>query len=371
MQKKLIALAIASAMTVPALAYAEVNISGQANMSIDMVSNGYVVNSQTNNQLNSNQSRLVLKGSDDLGDGLSAMYQLDARFTMDDGAGFGLGGNNFIGLKSGSMGTLMVGKIDSPFKTASRKLDLFYDVAGDFRVGLGGLMSPHDLRLNNAIAYASPNMSGFAVSAASVFGAETANGTANNKKGQALSLAGTFTMDNIYAMAAYQSAKMGDNATGDLGANTFGTTIKLGGGTLAVDDELKSFRVGGSYTMDAFTVNALIEMPSYKQALSGDETKNTIFYIGGKFAISGTDNVRLAYTMAGETETGSVKNGDKANQIAIGYDHSMSKATSVYATYVKTTADPNYNYTQFTSGYTVAADGADPSVISFGMKHAF
>ena len=40
MQKKIIALAVASALTVPAMAFAEATITGQVNMSVDMYKDG-------------------------------------------------------------------------------------------------------------------------------------------------------------------------------------------------------------------------------------------------------------------------------------------------------------------------------------------
>jgi predicted porin len=386
MQKKLIVLAIASAMTVPALAYAEVNISGQANMAIDMVNNGYVnsavngnVASASANQLNSNQSRVVIKGSDDLGNGLSAMYQLDTRLNVDTGTAGSTfwAGNTFVGLKSNDMGTVMLGRIDAPYKTAFRGLDVFFDVAGDNRSGVGnattgGGLFATDVRMNNVIAYKSPNFSGFQVSAASVFGAENPSSA---KKGQALSLAGTYSMDNIFAAAAYQTVKLGDPGTGDLAAGTSAAACPTTTSTCP-DDEAKSWKIGGGYTMDAFTINAELEGTTYSMKGFSDNT-GTNYYLAGTFALSSTDSIRAAYTRHGETEGGmgvaKVKNKDGANQFAIGYNHSMSKATSVYATYVKTSADDGYNVTDnlAAASQTGAAQGSDPSVISIGMKHAF
>ena len=79
MQKKIIALAIASAMTVPALAYAEATVYGQARLSIDMVNNGAQATAQpaSYNQLNNRASRVGFKGSEDLGGGLSAVWQME------------------------------------------------------------------------------------------------------------------------------------------------------------------------------------------------------------------------------------------------------------------------------------------------------
>ncbi len=353
MQKKIIVLAIAAAMTVPAMAYAEVSISGQVNMSYDRVSSVLAApNDTTVNKLNSNSSRVVLKGSEDLGGGMSAMVFLDSRFGLDTGTIAGtateatlFGGNAYLGLKSADFGTVMVGRIDSPYKSSTRNLDVFFDVVGDNRgsngSGSNGLMSAHDVRLNNIIAYASPSMSGFSVVAATVFGAETATG-ATDTKGSALSLAGMYSMDNIYASLAYQSIESGSAGTGDLAGT--------------VDNESKAFKLGAGYSMDAFTVNAVVEMPSSKVALTGVETENTNMYLGAKFALSSTDAVRAAFTNRGASETAGANNADKATQVAIGYVHDMSKATSVYATYVKTSAEGTLE---------------DPSVLSFGMKHAF
>jgi predicted porin len=374
MQKKIIALAIASALTVPAMAFADVTVTGQINMSVDVKNDGGSPSASTN-RLTDNQSRLIFKGSEDLGSGMSAIFQLDARFTADDGqiaakntqkttattvyyttsqtktTASLFSGNTFLGLASDTMGSLKVGNLDTPFKSSTRGLDVFYDVAGDNRTGLGGLLGGgHDLRLSNSIVYNSPNMSGFSVAVGSEFGAETA--AANTTKGSEYSLAGMYSMNGIYATLAYQSIKVGDANTGDLGAGDTVTNTGISG--LVSGDETKSLRLGGGYTMDQITVNAVFEQP--KTTSAGIESKNTNFYLGGKFAISGTDSVRAAYTKHGETDAGGVKQGDGANQIAIGYAHDMSKMTSVYATYVKTSAD---------------GTAADPSVISFGMKHAF
>jgi predicted porin len=345
MQKKIIALAIASAMTVPALAYAEATVSGQVNMSIDHVNDGNSPSASVN-QLNSNQSRLIVKGNEDLGNGMSAIAQLDMRMLVDTGTtssttGKLLDGNNYLGLKSDSIGTLMAGRIDSPYKSSTRNLDVFFDVAGDNRKGVGavGGLLANDLRYDNAINYISPNMGGFSVAAGSVFGAETP--VANSTKGSLYSLAGMFSTNNIYATLAYLTKKFGTGGTGDLGT----------GG--AVNDKATALKLGGGFMTDMFAVNAVIERPTTTVAATGVKTSNTNVYLAGKFNVSSTDSVRLAFTKRG-AQSGIVND---AKQYAIGYEHGMSKATSVYATYVKTT-DNTLNV-------------ADPSALSFGMKHSF
>lgn len=344
MQKKLIALAIASALAVPALAFAEATVYGQVNLSIDMVNDGKTP-SATTNQLNSGGSRLGFKGSEDLGGGLSVVWVLEGDVAADTGATtpgqlFDRASN--IGLKSNSMGTVAFGLQDTPYKASTRNLDLFGDSAADNRrmMGIG-----HDVGVTNAISYSSPSMSGFSVVAATVFGAESA--TAGATKGSALGLAGMYEQGPIYVTLAYDSATFGSPGSGILGAAA----------PFAVNEKSTDYKLGGSYAMDAFAVNAVIERTKNSIAANGGDTTGTNLYLAGKFNASGTDAVKLAYTKKGETTTAGVGDTNDATQYAVGYDHSMSKATSVGVLYTKVTDN--------------AVGAADPSILSFGLKHSF
>lgn len=344
MQKKIIALAIAAALTTPALALAEATVSGQVNMSVDVQKDGMLA-SGTSNNLTSNQSRLIFKGSEDLGGGNSAIWQIDSRFAADTGSTgtTTFSGNTYLGLQSNGMGTVRAGRIDTPYKSSTRNLDVFFDVAGDNRRGVGtggatgGGLLTRDSRYDNSLVYSSPNMGGLSVAAGSVFGSE--NAASGTTKSSMYSLAGMYSMDAIYATLAYQSIKFGNVAGGTL--------------TGAAGQESKALKVGAGFKTDAFTLNAVIERPTEKASTAAADVSTTNFYVGGSFALGSSDAVRAAFTKRGATS--GVTND--AKQYAIGYAHDMSKATSVYVTYVKTTDN------------TVAV--ADPSALSLGMKHSF
>jgi len=338
MQKKLIALAIASALTAPALAYADATVYGQVNLSIDRVNDGMATSSSTN-QMNSYGSRVGVKGFEDLGDGMAFVWVLEGGVDVDTGVSTLFGRAANAGLKSDSIGTVALGLQDTPYKASTRGLDMFGDTAADNRsmMGVG-----HDVAVANAISYSSPSMGGFSVVAATVFGAEAATGSA--KKGSALGLAGMYEQGPLYATLAYDSAKFGDAGTGDLGA----------AGLFAVDGESKAMKLGGSYAMDAFAVNLVVEKTTDKFTATASDTTGTNLYLAGKFGFSSADAVKLAYTKRGDTTT---VGDDSATQVAVGYDHGMSKNTSVYALYTKVTQN--------------ATGAADPSVVSFGFKHSF
>lgn len=349
MQKKIIALAIASALTAPAMAFAEATVYGQANLSIDRINDGNT-NSGTSYNLVSNESRIGLKGSEDAGSGMSVVWQVEAGIGMDTGSTTTaqlFNRNTYLGLSGAGMGTILAGRYDTPYKISTRRLDVFADTEAADNRGLAsmaaggrGMMGEgHDVRRSNSLVYLSPSWGGFSLAAGTTFGAEGA--PSGSTKGTALSLAGMYEAGPLYATLAYDSLKYG--SFGDLNATPAG---------FAVNDELKAWKAGVGYAMDAITLNAVIEKPKFTAA-AGGSSSSTNLYLAGKFAISTTDAIKLAYTKRGDT-SGATNN---AKQYAIGYDHNMSSNTTVYALYTKLT-DNSFG-------------AADPSTISVGIKHSF
>jgi predicted porin len=333
MQKKIIALAIASALTLPAVAMADmggnVGLYGQVNVSADRVNHGQATNSTNSNELSNNDSRLGVAGNEDIGGGLTGMFQAEG--TVDIAAGaFSMDRNTFLGLKSADFGTGLAGNYDSAYKSSTRELDLFADtVAADNRgnvtnaptmMGVG-----HDVRRTNSLNYMSPSMSGFSVNAG-VAKAQTAT------NGASVSLAGMYGMEGMYATLAYDKTKA----------------------PTAADAATKAIKLGGSYAIDAFKLNAIVEKTT--STVTAGDTTGTNLYLGGQYSLSTTDAVKLAYAKRGDTTALGVKNVDNAKQVSVGYDHGMSKRTSVYGLFTKVTA---------------AGVAADPSTVSVGMKHAF
>jgi len=211
----------------------------------------------------------------------------------------------------------------------------------------------HDARVKNALNYVSPSMGGFGVAVSTVFGAETAATVATaDKKGSLMSLAATYAQGPLFFALANQTVKAGDAGTGDMAA---GGSLSAG----AVGDKSVATKLGGGFKTDAFAINAVYETIKSTVATTATETKGTNYYVGGKFNFSPKDAVKVAYTNKGSTKKAGTDNKDKATEATIGYDHAMSKATTVYALYSKMTVD------------NAAGTAADPSVISIGTRYAF
>lgn len=391
MKKSLIALAVVGAFTAQA-AMADsgnVTIYGQANVSFDMLNNGNGVVPATQgtgaNHVSSNASRIGMKGTEDLGGGTSAVWQIEQGINTDVG---GLGGsrNTFAGLTGESWGTAILGNHDTPYKLATRGLDLFADTIADNRslmgdIGLG--TTSHDARLGNVLAYISPAMSGFTAAVAYVAGAEGAT-LSSQTKGSAWSLAGMYNAGPINASLSYQVVDGGD-APGSLALS--GVPAVAGVPT----PKATAWKIGGGYTMDAFQVNAAYEKTSDNFGgnaigpcgiftAGSDCLGRSAYYLAGKFNVSESDAVKLAYTHAGDLNLGgnSALVPMHATQFSLGYDHAMSKRTTVYALYTKISNNANSFYdlnpgagAATSGGFTVGGTDADPSAFSLGMKHSF
>ena len=394
MKKNLITLAVASTLaatmaSAPAFAdTSNVTVYGVADLSYNLTNNGAI----GTNQVSSNQSRLGLKGSEDLGDGLSAVWQLEQLITIDNSGAAGNGfatRNSFLGLSSGSAGTVLLGRHDTPYKIASRGFDVFADSIADNRSLMGG--SPYvtipnpgagaalavtgtalnssagasfDGRQGDVVAYISPAMSGFTGAIAYVAGAENA-AAAGQSKGSAWSLAGLYGNGPLNVNLGYEAHDLG-SAPGTL--NVGATGLKE-----------SAWKIGASYTMDAFTINGVYEKTSDNfgvlvAAPAGtDILGHKAYYLSGRYSF-GNDAVKLAYTNMGDRNMAGGGANTGATQWALGYDHNMSKRTTLYALYTKLNNDTNSAFglsTVSTGAPAASGAGVGVSAWSFGMKHTF
>ena len=363
-------MAIAAALSVPAVALAEtanVTLYGVLNMSADYVTTGDPTNAAAAKGVSklvvsSNQSRLGFKGAEDLGGGLSAIWQIESLIGMDNAGGsLGFGRNTFAGLKSDSMGSVMLGRHDTPYFMATRRLDVFADGIADSRsmTGTGDATSgtAFEGRQPDSIVYISPVFSGFtgAFSHANTQETRTAVGSA---AGSINSLAGMYNAGPIFASLAYETHNVNSGTVGV--GETSETATKLGFG----------------YTQDAFSVGVFYETTSDDFGpAKADRSGHTAIYVGGKYNLA-SGAVKAAITQAGERGTGAAANNTDAQQISLGYDHNLSKRTIAYVSYTSISNGDavNYGLAGASTGGGAATrngNGADPSAISFGVRHAF
>ncbi len=376
MQKKIIALAIAAAISAPAFAdTSNVTVYGKADLSYDSIKTGTATNGTagtTSNRVSSNTTLIGLKGSEDLGDGLSAIWQVESLILVGNTAGVAatttaasnaqIGNRNtFLGLSSASAGTVVMGRHDTPYKISTRAYDVFGDGIADSRALTGGgvaAAASFDGRQDQVVAYISPKLGGVATLAVGYVNLAPLDNVATQAKNSAVSVAGMFDIGSGFGAAlAYE-------------AHDFGAA-----GVTAATKE-KATKIGASYTMDAINVNFAYEKTSDNLTALTAANKNghSDYYLSGKYSLTANDAIKLAYTKA---NTINGLTGTDAKQVTIGYDHVLSKRTSVYALYTKLSNGTAASYvlgsgTSSVGGATtIAGAGASPSALAFGMKHTF
>lgn len=320
MNKKLIVAAMAATMAAPA-AFADVTVYGKLHMSVDSVDldNG-TFKGQT---VTSRASRIGFKGTEDLGNGLKAIWKAEFEMEMDNKSALTNGRDTYVGLAGNFGSVLLGGRINTPMKNSTGKMDFFSDTLADYNATIG----IQDERATNAIVYVSPKFSGLQFSAATMAGETTANDSLTN----GYSLAATYNNAGIMAAVAYEDLS-------DLG--------KTG----------EKLRVGLGYKMDAFKVAAVYEDQTDVNGAVGEDA--TLIQVQG------------AYTMGNNTVMAMWGQNDPSNGFttkkswAVGVNHKMSKRTKVYAVYTDSgRALMNYSSSVY--------KGAAGEGFSLGMVHSF
>ena len=347
-----------------------VNVYGVANVSYDSINTGTSaagVQGTTLSKASSNASRIGLKGSEDLGDGLAANWQIESLIALDNAGGTFATRNSFAGLSSKNYGSVLVGRYDTPYKISTRKLDNFSDSIGDNRSLFGTVASTSastafDGRQPDVIAYSSPLMAGFSAAIAQVNLAETATTNAA-AKATATSFAAMYDSPTLTASVAYETHML--------------DTIRVGGTEAA-------YRAGLGYTLDDFSVAAAYEKTSdtlgkatslttcSALATGADCFGHSASYLTAKYNF-GSDAIKVAYTKVGALAS-AVNTG--ADQASLGYDHRLSKRSTVFAVYTKLTNETKANYGLGNAAFSSAAftsigAGAAPSAFSLGIKQVF
>lgn len=332
MNKKLIVLAVAAAVAAPMAAMADATIYGKVRIGLEY----NTLNEVDAWDMKSYSSRLGLKGSEDLGNGLSAIYQLefgvnpvDANDDINDGdRGNITYRNTFVGL-SGGWGTGLIGRHDTPLKMSTASLDLFADTAADMNDTVGF----DDVRVDNTVAYISPNMSGFTLAAALVpAGGSTAVGGFNP---EADSLADAWSLAAIYANGPWNASlayeNMQEEIVAPLSQNEF-TKWRLGLGMLGYNN---------------FSVTGI-----YENWDAGTDADSDLWQLQAAYDFG---NTRIKAMYGQNDSDASILDKDTW---AIGLQHNLSKRTDAQVLYTQTDTD-------------APGDLGDREVFAVQMNHSF
>ena len=358
MNKKLIAVGIIVALAAPLVVQAGVEVYGDARVSVNFSDNGdnNAGMEKSKADLSSNASYLGFKGDEDLGNGMSAMWQLEQGVDFDSGNAFTDQRPSFVGI-GGGFGTVMAGRFDTPYKSATNKYDIFIDTKADYNAIMGATTDAgavFDQRVSNTLVYATPDLSGFKAQLALVM----ADATNPSSAGDSLPITKTAAKRPAYSFSGNY-----DNGPLSLAA-AYQLDQKAGLGDVAGKDAI-AWKVGASYTIMDATSLALI----YENIDLGGTTKDrNAFYVNLAHKLGDT-TLKLAFASADKCGgTNCAKTG--ATQISAGVSQSMTRNTELYALYTQVSNDNGASY-GLAYGPANAVTGKDESVFSFGVNHKF
>lgn len=334
-------------------------------------------------RMNSNNDSFIgLKGSENLGGGTSAVFQLEANVNIngDRNQGYinGNNGNDFwgsrnskVGIHNEQYGEIFLGTWDTPYKQASLKADPFHDIGNASLDSIidhspkmtGGAMLQNadsfDQRAKNSMNYVSPELYGaqfkftYGLREGHINDA-TGNG-AYDTPSDILSTSIGYNHGPLNASFAYEK-----HNTNDANVALFGLS--------GVTDQ--AFKLAVAYTLDssygATTLSAIGERINNKYTILGDDNSfnRNAFGLGVAHKM-GPHQFDVGFAKAyGGNDTG-------AYQLSLGYDYSLSKRTSVYAYATKVKNQENGNYTLNADspyGYSL---GTEYKAVGVGLRHAF
>jgi predicted porin len=331
MQKKHLAAALLASFPLLAFAQTNVQVYGVLDAAVSSEDNGIDRHTVINSG-NQSSSRFGLRGTEDLGNGLKALFNLEGGVAIDTGAGDSalFGRRSVVGLE-GDFGTLTVGREYSPIASIAGASDItgqgFY----------GSNLSAFNYltrRLSNSVNYRSSSLSGFQLLAAYSAG-EKATGQPNNDlKGVGLE----YVQGKLYLGAAYH------------------TTKRLASG----DDKEYAFGAGYQFGNVTLKGNWMVADPE------GANNKFSQYNLGASMAFGPGE-------LFANLQQNKIENGARGNAWSLDYSYALSKRTNLYTGYASMRNNDMASFALNSSSIKLApgAMGADPSVFNVGIRHKF
>jgi predicted porin len=341
-KKNLIAVAALATLAVSAQAQSSVTLYGNLDVGLTSIKEKTAGDSNTTNGVTSSiltESFFGLKGQEDLGGGLKAIFKLESFVNVDTGsvAGNFWGRNAYVGV-AGSFGTVALGNQESLFKTEAAAFDAF---------GLSPVLAVSKLFVGNTlggswqntIGYTSPNLSGLTVSAQ--HSARESNAAPTTSPTNAVNGGATAIAANYTAGALGLSAVVGDVRSVD---------------ATRADERNKAWLLGASYDFGVVKAFAQYGQNKLEDNAGADDGKDKFFQVGAVVPVTQAGALHAAY---GQNKNDNAALADsESRKFSLAYHHTLSKRTGVYAGLAYTKAEVGTAETKTT-------------VIAAGLRHAF
>ena len=337
MKKSLVALAVAAAVPAFAQAQTSIQLTGSVDVAVESLNKDANSSGKSDLQINDgiwSGSKVGIVGSEELGNGLKAIFNLEYEANADNGrladSSRFWSGQSWVGL-NGGFGTVKLGRQDSPIKGAIE--------AGD-ATGQSWYYNSEDLagivdKVDNAISYATPSMGGLTLAVAYASGEATAPAGNDrlNKLNDAYSVGLLGDWGSFRAGVGYQSI---DGAK----INNIKNTRQI---AASVGTQLGAFGAGLGYGQSEV---------KYETGNAKNKTKG--FY--GTLSYQVTDNGTAYFSYLRNDPQGEKNTEDG---LGLTYAQGLSKRTFVYGTVGIGKAE------------VPGQDNTKPRRVALGIRHFF
>ncbi|MBR8360324.1 porin [Burkholderia vietnamiensis] len=335
---------------------------------------------------NVSTSRWGLRGAEDLGGGLGAVFTLENGFNGANGK-FGNGGDEFgrqawVGLSSRRWGTVTLG----------RQYDFLVDFVAPLSAtgsGFGGNIADHpydndnlanDTRMNDAVKFSSANYGGFSFGGA--YGFSNQGGGAGNNN--AYSVGAQYVNGPVDLAVAYLQS----NQPGGVNApqNTGGSLSSSDGDAMLVGGRWRTFGAGAHYAFDHATVGfvytrTILNDPRELSqggpygAVNGRLLTFSNYELNARYFVQPAFSLGGSYTLTqGRFDDAGRSIAPTWSQFMLQADYALSHRTDLYleGVYQRVTGADGVAVLGNAGIFNLAASGNDrQAVVAAGIRHKF
>ena len=334
-----------------------------------------------NNRVSDQASYLGVRGTETLGGGLKAFFQLETQFKPDQNDTTFANRNSGVGLQT-RVGSLLIGRWDTPFKWANGNVDPYDDLTiGALESvlqgsGIAGVTGQFDRRDQNVVQYWSPDWGGLGVRLS--YSANEGRTATTNPQSQGASV--VWKNDNIYVGYAYHELKdqsfgiytntapvqpavlaIGSVNVGKQTANSVFATLKFGAIKVGLDyQEFKRTSPTLPATMLPGTVVGFEKQKAWLGNIVWTIGNHQLSYQYMKMKDGGQQAFNPAYTPL----------SPDCDMNAFGWQYNFSRRTFFLMQYVTIKNNATATCTFGQNPLTVNP-GQDPQGFSLGLRHIF
>ncbi|WP_069266250.1 porin [Paraburkholderia nodosa] len=328
-------------------------------------------------------NRWGLKGTEDLGGGMKAIFQLENGFDINNGKlGQGskmFGRQAYVGVTHDQYGTVTLGRQYDPL------VDMVQPLTADNYFG-STFTTPGDVdnndnssRTNSAIKYVSPNIQGFQFEGMYALGGVAGATGSGQSWGAAATYGigsfniagGYFRMDN--SASAVARTGWSSTATSD---SMFGDNQITAGYDTASSVGIAS--IAAQYVAGPFTFSGRYSNVQMRRDSASLFASNQRFNVAGGF-VGYQLNPALLLGLGYTWTHGSGDTSNTYNQVSLGADYNLSKRTDLYAVAAYQHANGtqrNADGTTTTAGaaigsYSFNSSSSSQEIVSLGIRHKF